>query len=393
MIFDKFVKEIHELLHEYFCRIYELEKSGGLDNQGQDAFYPNVLLVVNCSGYYVAELIGANLGYKGLSVKRHTEKSIYRYFNAFHEGGEVKRAINNFGSGPASVYGLSLSNVQDRSKLHARFPVVELCGTVIIYPESDGFYGFSDDFISASLQRIILISQKLQLYRMKHILGAFVFRSNADRGTVEQHLKYYLDQEYVSVVASYTSERSRMLTVSAQLQSLYMLDKVHETTIGEFIRHHPDIIKRALGTDYFLYEPSFSWLEHDGTCEDQSINPDLMVRRADGYFDIYDLKTALLEKKLTKKKRRRRAFVEAVYDGVNQLGNYREYFTYGKNAEHALSRHGVAVKNPRLTLVVGSWENYDSTEVAQACRMIPDLEIIDYDTLIQQFLNAATFSD
>ena len=71
---------------------------------------------------------------------------------------------------------------------------------------------------------------------------------------------------------------------------------------------NPEIIKRVFNTDYFLYEPYLPWLEHDGFVEDTAINPDLLIRRPDGYFDIYDLKTAALQKlSLTKGQRKRRS--------------------------------------------------------------------------------------
>ena len=137
-----------------------------------------------------------------------------------------------------------------------------------------------------------------------------------------------------------------------------------------------------------FYEPYLTWEEHDGTCEDVAINPDLLVRRDDGFFDIYDFKTALLDKsKITKASRSRRRFIDYVGEGISQLANYREYFSYPKNAALAKEKYGVEVKEPKLVLVVGSWENVDPVEVEQACRQYGDLvQVIDYDTICQMFI-------
>lgn len=138
-----------------------------------------------------------------------------------------------------------------------------------------------------------------------------------------------------------------------------------------------------MATSKYIYEPELEWRQHDGTCVDRSINPDLLVQRPDGYFDIYDLKTAATHRaNLTKGGRKRRRFVDYVDEGVAQLANYREYFQYPGNAEHAKQKYGVEVKEPKLVLIVGSWDNVNATEVKQACRRYSaDVEIVDYDTL------------
>ncbi|MNR29951.1 hypothetical protein D3C85_1473720 [compost metagenome] len=115
----------------------------------------------------------------------------------------------------------------------------------------------------------------------------------------------------------------------------------------------------------------------------------MLVRRADGYYDIYDLKTAALAKKnITKGGRKRRRFIDYVEEGVAQLVNYEEYFSYPKNAEYAHKKYGVQCKEPKLVLIVGSWENSSIEEVQQARRRYPNIEIIDYDTFCHLFIGA-----
>jgi hypothetical protein len=112
-----------------------------------------------------------------------------------------------------------------------------------------------------------------------------------------------------------------------------------------------------------------------------------MIERNDGFYDIYDLKTALLNKtSITKGERSRRRFIDYVEEGVAQLANYSEYFDYSKNCQFASEKYGIKVKNPNLVLVVGNFENANKTEIQEASRRLKNLTIIDYDSFLQLFL-------
>ena len=107
-----------------------------------------------------------------------------------------------------------------------------------------------------------------------------------------------------------------------------------------------------------------------------------MVKRDDGFYDIYDLKTAALWKmNILKGERKRRRFIDYVEKGVVQLANYREYFEYPKNRDFVTkSKYGIEVQDPKLVLVVGNWENTDLKEIDEACRRYRDVNIMNYDT-------------
>jgi len=85
MVFEKFVVETKAIWGQYLSHIYRMQTTGNLDSNGGFVLYPNILLVTNCSGFYVVELIGATSKYKELVVKRHKEKSIYRYMSQFDD--------------------------------------------------------------------------------------------------------------------------------------------------------------------------------------------------------------------------------------------------------------------------------------------------------------------
>ena len=232
----------------------------------------------------------------------------------------------------------------------------------------------------------ILINRKENVVRCKNILSACIVKNSISKTQLSELFTGTIRDNEVKGVHT-VGDAGLRLIVGGQLQSMFPFPGLREPTIGESLRLHPDVVKKAFKTEHFEYEPYLEWIEHDGTCADKAINPDLLVKRNDGYYDIYDLKTAVLDRKsVTKANRKRRRFIDYVEEGISQLANYREYFEYPKNAEFAKIKYGIEVNNPRLVLVVGSWENVDIDEVNQACRKYRNVQVIDYDTVCQMFM-------
>ncbi|HEC30450.1 MAG TPA: DUF4263 domain-containing protein [Candidatus Yonathbacteria bacterium] len=389
MVFEKFVTEIKAIWVQYLTYVYEMQTNGSLDSNGGSVLYPNIILVTSCSGFYVAELVGATSEFSGLTVKRHKEKSIYRYLSQFDDS-EPDPCMYLDGSNHGFRF-LCLAQEADFEALENRFPSIELYGSKLNRTGGKGsVFSFGANFESCSIENCILVNRLDHLYRCKNILAAYIFKSSVTKPKLVEFFKKGLGEKEVKGVHTVQGKPEEQLIVAGQLQSMYLLPGLHETTIGEFLKLHPEVIKRAFKTEHFEYEPYLQWLEHDGTCEDVAINPDLLVKRYDGYYDIYDLKTAALAKKnVTKGGRRRRRFIDYVEEGIAQLVNYEEYFTYPKNAEHAKKKYGIEVNEPKLVLVVGNWENSSSEEVEQARRRYQNIDILDYDTFCHLFIGAS----
>lgn len=183
------------------------------------------------------------------------------------------------------------------------------------------------------------------------------------------------------------NSRAEDFVIAGQFASFFLLPGLRETTLGEFLRLHPTLLNTAFGSRRFIYEPMMEW--KDGiSAGDSSIDPDILLARDDGYFDIFDLMTAALERKaITKGPRRRRRSIDYVEEGVAQLVHYEEYFCTAENAAHALAKYGVEVRQPHLTLVVGNYDNADLAQVVEAGKHFNAIRIIDYDSLIRLFLS------
>jgi hypothetical protein len=389
MLFDKYISEIKSVFEDYFKDIFKMQLNGNIESNGGSVLYPNILLVTNCSGFYIAELIGAVSKYNGLSVKKHKESSIFRYLSQFDDS-EPDSCVN-FNGKRNSVRFMCLAQDADFEAVEKRFPSIELYSSKISRTGGKGsVISFGPNFVSCSIENCVLVNQIDNLYRCKNILAIYIFKSSVTKPKIIEFFNEALSEKEVKGVHTIQGKSEEQLIVAGQLQSMYLLPRLHETTIGEFLKLHPEIIKKAFKTEHFEYEPYLKWLEHDGTCEDVAISPDLLIKRADGYYDIYDLKTAALTKRnVTKGGRKRRRFIDYVEEGVAQLSNYKEYFRYTKNAEHAKEKYGIEVEKPKLVLVVGSWENSQPEEVTQACRRYAGIEIIDYDTFCHSFIGVS----
>ena len=178
--------------------------------------------------------------------------------------------------------------------------------------------------------------------------------------------------------------------VAGQFQNFYLSPGLRETTIGSFLKSHEGILKRAFSARKCIHEPFLRWIDQSSPFPRENINPDLLLEREDGHFDIYDLKTAALHRdSLTKGETKRRRFIDYVQEGIAQLANYEEYFSSPQNREYAKTHYNVSVSEPKMTLVVGNYDNADETEIVEASRMLRDrFSIIDYDTVTQLFLSA-----
>lgn len=387
MLFDKFVDEVTKKWTAYLRQLYTYQCDEKFYVVDGHVLYPNIILFTNCGDFYVAELIGASKKFSNFVIKKHKEKSIHRYFSQFYDDAPNPQII--FENGCTGIRNLNLMGRMETELIRERFPHTNLIGVELVRDSLLGSaLGFHGNFTSTVINNCNLINSTGPLFRCKNILSAFVAHKAIEKSEIKEVFDGFLKFE-VPIGIHLVKESDDRLVIAAQLQNIFLFPGLRETTIGEFINCHPEIIKKTFNSTHFEYEPTLKWLQHDGTCTDSSINPDLMVRRADGYYDIYDLKTALLDKKsITKADRNRRRFIDAVCEGVAQLANYREYFQYEKNAEYAKEKYGIAVNCPRLVLVVGNYENVDVDEVKQACRQYNDVQIIDYDTVCQIFIHA-----
>src|SRR5207248_228168 len=174
--------------------------------------------------------------------------------------------------------------------------------------------------------------------------------------------------------------------VAAGFTSLYLLGAA-EPTLTEFLEQHDDVIRRVFHAEEIFYQQELPWQEGNSEPSEESIQPDILVRRLDGTWIIIEFKLPLLDRqRITKRERRRRGFIDAVDEGISQLFNYQDYFSFPANREVARSLLGQSPSTPELVLVVGNSENVNGTEVREAQRSRRPFVLIDYDSLIGLYM-------
>ncbi len=407
--FQKFVKATTDVWESYLRTIANLPLE--LDGGGS-LLYPNIALFVRTNSHYILELFGSSEVYKALSVKTHEESNINKYLYQFElEKEEESTPLFSASSNTttpvtnAGMTNLVLSSPAAIEKFEKRFAFVQpykqgysiikginTSGSLIRFGEAIHEFTFSrctllntldDSYRAKYINYMQILSSSFNMEEYKSILERRLFQSIPIQG-ISTTTDGLFGVQYIPD----TEHHSRLL--SGQFANMFLIPGIRETTIGEFLRANPNIVHQAFGCSSFVYEPELEWIEGNEKYPDEKkINPDLVIERRDGFFDIVDLKTIMdKSKSITKGAHKRRRFIDYVNEGIAQLNNYRDYFSYEKNRNHAFSKYKIKVQEPKLYLVVGSYDNVNDTEVREACRSHrDDLVIIDYDTLNSFFMN------
>lgn len=400
MRFQDFIEINEKLWDEYFSQIFReiLYKNMVLEDGGV-LLFPNVMLFTETDTHYIVELLGATRGYQGLTTKIHKEDSTLKYLYQFEYDidDNYEGAAFCLNGGNINFKNLLISRPIDTEQLHNRFEFhSHWQGPSLIRQgnETGPLLTFGKNFSSCYLNNCVLVNRFEDIYRVKNIVHMDITKKNNSKSYYEQHMKAKLSERINSTDdlhgMIYCKEpQIEDLMLSNQFLNTFLIPGLRETTIGEFLKLNPQFIQKALACKSFLYEPAFDWIEGNPDPDEKNINPDLLLERADNKFNICDLKLPKLDKKnLTKGKHKRRRFVDAVQEGIAQLVNYEEYFTFDKNREFAKNRYNVEVEEPELILIVGNYENLNVEEVREASRSLKsNCRIIDYDTLNALFLN------
>ena len=384
----KFIDITREIWIAHFRHIRSLAERGLVS--GRITLYPNILIFTETKHHFIAELVGANPKFDDLKIKKHRENSTERYLSQFDN--KPSNGLFHLNSSELGFSNLCLAHEVDFEAVQHRFPVLKLFPSRLMRSGGHGaLFTFGESFESAYIENCVLVNRLLSAYRVKHILCMIIVHKEILTSKYTDLLKNIMHQGVIKGVhiCSLTQERDYIL--AGQFQNFYLFPSLRETTIGEFLNTHREIIERGLLTRSFIYEPYLPWIKKPYEFADKAIKPDFLLQRTDGYFDIYDLKTAALQKHdLTKSSRRRRRFIDYVEEGVAQLANYREYFSYPENASFAKEKYGVELKDPNFVLVVGNYQNSDPRKIQEASRRLSNITIIDYDTLVQLFLSSAS---
>ncbi len=394
----------------YFQTVqHYIETTCKFNNLGEKVLFPNLVLFTETREHFLAEFFGMNEKFHALDEKTHKEKSVVNYLSQdkLISEGEKERFILEGGIN-GGVSGIFIRRELDYEILRKRFPFHQKLWSEtaqFVLQGGNGYYfDFRDTFKHCYLNNCTLGNRFENIHRIKHILFMLIVNKNLDKGEYQSWLDTTLSlslsnrfQAPLSTSFEETldslnslfgiqvvdSQRKKMSLLTSQFANFFLIPGVAETSIGEFLRKNAALVRSAFSCKSFIYQRQLPWIEGNPDVNERMIIPDLMLEREDGCFDICDLKLTKHERSsITKGPRRRRRFIDYVYEGISQLANYEDYFKYEANAELASSKFGIKISNPRLFLIVGSYENAIDKEIQEAARSLPDnFYILDYDTV------------
>ncbi|EKF65042.1 hypothetical protein B194_1995 [Serratia plymuthica A30] len=399
MEIEKFAITCKRALDRHFKKVKYAYDNGYLvsqDGSSADFFYPTTILCAKTEEVFSVELIGISKKIKPLKIKKYSNLSFDKLIS-YCDKVENSNAQFVFSGSIISLKHMLLTNdIEYLDEKQERFPIVSKFPTKIVGDENaQNLFAFDANLLTASFKDVVVVTCKNNTFRARYIYEMLIFKNKIEEEELQQLLLEHLDfsKKGSSVFGAQkikTTSDIKEVQVS-YLHNMILRNEIHETTIGDYLNENIDIILSTLGYTDAIYEPTLYWIEKTPDNTDISINPDFLLQRKDGFYDICDLKKGLVNRKnLTKGERRRRRFIDAVNEGIAQLDNYAEYFTFEKNAEHASEKYEVKTRNPFKILIVGNLENTVDEEVKQALRGRSDLLVIDYDSIIYMFLARIT---
>jgi len=377
----------------YFTKIHsELQQGIKKLPPGIGIMYPNIALVIKTKEHFILELLGCTKKFKKLKKKQHKITSIEYYVNQFNYELDDSSTFH-FNATNSSLNGLLLSRQVDFDALEKRFKISKKWETKIMN-KSDGekVISFGPEFKSCAFDNCLLINRHEDVYRIKDIIHMRIIEKNMTKqnylGELDKIAKQTELSGLVYGIKRIDNEHEAKYVLAGQFANAFLIPGLRETTIGKFIEENPEIITKALGSVSILCEKEFMWIEGNPDSDRESIIPDIMLERTDGFYDICDLKLPFVKtKSITTGGHSRRRFVTYVYDGISQLSNYEDYFHFPKNKQLVLDQFGIKVNNPQKYLIVGSYEQVNKSEIDEALRShSKNLTLIDYDTLYALYL-------
>lgn len=349
-----------------------------------------MLIITTLPDHFAVELVGARRTNRELKVVQRKLEDPSLYFGQFTYPADMEPIV----AGMSGLAHLALITSDAQKELERRFPgIVDLypakiknvgknVGPAIAFPAGEQYLRVEDVLLGNALNGMV---------RIRHIRFAAVVPKDTSTEEYRDYLAKQFPTEHNSewvTVQLIPGSKAETTLRAAQFANIYLMNQLHETSIGSFIDQHREILLSALEAQGLISEPYLPWIiPSTDPDDDEAINPDLFLQRADGFWDVYDLKLALLNRKsLTTGKRRERKFIDSVEKGIAQLAHYRDYLSIPEHAALAKEKYNVTFSSPHFTLVVGNYENVDAKKIAEARRRFPDLELIDYDSLLQLYL-------
>src|SRR5258708_281786 len=159
-----------------------------------------------------------------------------------------------------------------------------------------------------------------------------------------------------------------------ELEELINNSKIEESDLQKFFDRNPEFLK--------IHKHSQIYPQIQLTADEENVLiPDFFLYGATNSLNVCDIK--LPSVKMTVGSRSRRRFSAAVFEGVAQLRNYRNYFDDPAKCKEFFETYGLTCYKPSLYLVIGRSKDFNSFIERRDCELdFSDVEILTYDDLL-----------
>lgn len=368
--------------------------------------FPTHLNLFTTPEYFCAELLGAAERHAPLKVSKtnlDSERVFLGHFEPAEDEVLVAPAMRYTDCTAIRVEGFAVMGATGLQEILDRYPFIgdmSLGKVEQKGPLTDGqvcnalsIPGTEDIW----LKDVLCFNATYRQIRARYFQVAWLVRRDIGSSEYSNKLRYFhpnLTSEPLTteptrtpdpkLLRNNTSLKSRNLTLAANFASIANIRRLREPTITSFIESNASLLTTALKSTRIIPQPQLDWIDPGPDPEDKSIRPDFLFVDSDGLAHICDFKLPLLDTaSLTVNPPKHRRFRANVSKGIGQLVGYERYFKNPKHKELLQRKYGCTIApDPRLLLVVGSWENYLVPDAWQALRSEhPAIEVLDFDTL------------
>jgi hypothetical protein len=354
--------------------------------------YPTHILFTETPTHYIAEVTGASEELGDPKVFTYDRgPTTHQYFNVFQvaePGDSVVRV------GKSRLCGLTVATPRDHDQVCRRFPYLDIDPSqqpVLTGSAENAIYFQSEDCL-ASVERCLFINRQGSMFRFKYASSACVISKDVIAHEFEQEFQDMLERALINnrglLGTTTVFQHRRREAAAIRFASLCQSQHIRETTLDSWLARHPELLCEAFGCTKAIRHPRLRIIERVSSEDVAYLEPDYMLQHATSECDIVDLKRPRQDLgRITKAASERRRFIDYVQEGIAQLAAYKEYFAHAAHRRYALDEYGIQVTNPKLYLVVGTYENASPQEISEAARSLrPEFTVIDYDSIVALYL-------
>jgi len=157
-------------------------------------------------------------------------------------------------------------------------------------------------------------------------------------------------------------------------------DTKSETDLTSFLEQPENkfiLTMGFLGKEVYA-QKTFKWQSENK----ESIKPDFMIEKPNGFADIVEFKLPQTKGNTTVGKNNRETFSSEINAYISQTRVYRTYFEDPNNRNWALQEHGIKVLYPKRILVVGRRLDFSADDWREIINDYRDIDLITYDDLV-----------